>query len=82
MRKNSVSQRLNIVKGQIDGLSRLVDENCDCEKTMTQFKAISGALKKITETYLKENLESCMKDMKLKNNKNAKFLLKEIIKSK
>lgn len=82
MRKNSISQKLNIVKGQIEGLSKLVDENSDCQKTIVQFKAISGALKKIMETYINENLASCMKDMKLKQNKNAKFLLKEIIKSK
>lgn len=82
MRKNNTSQRLNILKGQIDGLAKLIDEDSDCQKTIVQFKAISGALKKIMETYINENLECCMKDMKLKQNKNAKFLLKEIIKNK
>jgi DNA-binding FrmR family transcriptional regulator len=82
MRKNTISQRLNIVKGQLDGLSKLINEESDCKKVTAQLKAISSAFKKITEIYLKENLECCMKDMKLKNNKNAEFLLREIIERK
>jgi DNA-binding FrmR family transcriptional regulator len=82
MRKNSISQRLNIVKGQLDGLSKLIEENSDCKKVTAQFKAVSSAFKKIMEIYLKENLACCMKDMKLKQNKNAEFLLREIIESK
>lgn len=82
MRKNTISQRLNIVKGQLDGLSKLIEKESDCKKVTAQFKAISSAFKKIMEIYLKENLECCMKDMKLKQNKNAEFLLKEIIDSK
>jgi DNA-binding FrmR family transcriptional regulator len=80
MRKNTISQRLNIIEGQIDGLGKLVDENSDCQKIIVQFKAINSALKKTMEIYLKENLEYCIKDMK--KNKNAEFLLKEIIESK
>lgn len=82
MRKNTISQRLNIVKGQLEGLSKLIDEETDCKKVTAQFKAVSSAFKKIMEMYLKENLECCMKDMKLKNNKNAEFLIREIIENK
>ncbi len=82
MRKNTISQRLNIVKGQLNGLSKLIEEESDCKKVTAQFKAISSALKKIMEMYLKENLECCMRDMKLKQSKNAEFLLKEIIGNK
>jgi DNA-binding FrmR family transcriptional regulator len=80
MRKNTISQRLNIIEGQIDGLGKLVSENADCQKVMAQFKAVSSALKKTMEIYLKENLECCLKDMK--KNKNAQFLIKEIIENK
>lgn len=80
MRKNTISQRLNIIKGQLDGLGKLIDDNSDCQKVMAQFKAINAALKKVIEIYLKENLECCMKGVK--KNKDAEFLLKELIESK
>lgn len=71
---------MNIIGGQLDGLSRLIGEAANCQIVTAQFKAINSALKKAMEMYLKENLECCMKDMK--KNKNAQFLLKEIIESK
>lgn len=80
MRRNTISQRLNIVKGQLYGLSHLIEENCDCKKVVNQFKAINSAFKKVMEIYLKENLECCLKSSK--KNKTAEFLIKEIIENK
>ena len=80
MRKNTIIQRLNIIRGQIDGLNTLIQDDSDCQKVMAQFKAINSALKKVIEIYLKENLECCMKDME--KNKDVQFLIKEIIENK
>lgn len=82
MRKNSVSQRLNIIKGQIDGLSRLVENKEDCNKITDQFYAVNSALKKATEFYFKENLATCLKTIDSKKRKTIEFLLKELIKNK
>ncbi len=80
MRQNTITQRLNIIRGQIDGLNTLLQDNADCQKVMAQFKSINSALKKAIEIYLKENLECCMKDVK--KNRDAQFLIKEIIENK
>jgi len=82
MRKNTLIQRLNIIKGQIDGLSKLMEKKKDCRKVTEQFYAINSGLKKVMELYFKENLTSCLYSISLKKKKTIDFLLKEIIKIK
>ncbi len=80
-RKNSVAQRLNIIKGQIGGLAQLIENNEDCNKVTDQFYAISSALKKATELYFKENLNSCLKTVSPKKRKTIEYLLEKLIKN-
>jgi DNA-binding FrmR family transcriptional regulator len=82
MRKNTIIQRLNIIKGQIDGLTNLIEKKENCQKVTEQFYAINVAFKKAVELYLKENLHSCLKSINLKKRKTVNFLLKEILKNK
>jgi len=82
MRKNTIIQRLNIVKGQIDGLANLIEKKEGCRKITEQFYAINVGLKKAIEMYFKDNLSSCLKSINLKKRKTIEFLLKEIIKNK
>jgi len=82
MRKNTVTQRLNIIKGQVDGLVNLIEEKENCRKITEQFYAINSGLKKAIELYFQKNLNSCLKSVNLKKRKTIEFLLKEIIKNK
>ena len=82
MRKNTIVQRLNIVKGQIDGLIKLIEKKEDCHKITTQFYAINSGSKKAIEMYFKENIDSCLKTVNFKKKKTVNFLLEEIIKNK
>jgi DNA-binding FrmR family transcriptional regulator len=82
MRKKTIIQRLNIIKGQIDGLANLMEKREDCQKVTEQFYAVNIALKKVVELYFKENLTSCLKSINFKKRKTINFLLKEIIKNK
>jgi len=83
MRKITLEQRLNIIKGQIDGLIKIIDKKEDCAKVINQFYAINSGIKKTTELYLTKNLSSCLKSMPdLKDKKTINFLLKEIIQNK
>ena len=81
IRKNSTIQRLNIIKGQIDGLTRLIEQKEDCHKVIGQLYAVNVALKKTIETYLQENISSCLKTIDLDSKETIDFLLKEIIKN-
>ena len=82
MRKNTIIQRLNIVKGQVDGLANLIEKKEDCRKITEQFYAINVGMKKAIEMYFNENLSSCLKSVNRKKRKTIEFLLKEIIKNK
>jgi len=82
MRKNTLTQRLNIIKGQVNGLINLIEQKENCHQVTAQFYAINIALKKTIELYFKENLASCLKSVKPKERKTIDFLLKEIIKNK
>ena len=82
MRENTIIQRLNIIKGQIDGLAKLIERKEDCRKITEQLYAVNLALKKVIELYFKENLTSCLSSVDLKKKKPIEFLLKEIIKNK
>lgn len=82
MRENTVIQRLNIIRGQIDGLANLIEKKDDCRKITEQFHAINVALKKTIEMYFKENLTTCLESVDLKKRKTIEFLLEEIVKSK
>ncbi len=82
MRENTIIQRLNIIKGQVEGLTKLIEKNENCRKITEQFYAINIGLKKVVEMYFKQNLSSCLGTINLKKRKNIEFLLKEIIKNK
>jgi len=82
MRKNTIIQRLNIIKGQIDGLANLIEKKGKCHDVTEQFYATNAAFKKAIELYFKENLTSCLKSVNFKKRKTVDFLLKEIIKNK
>jgi len=81
-RENTLVQRLNIIKGQINGLSDLVDSEKNCKKVTTQFYAINAGLKKVMELYFKENIDVCIESSKKTDKEKLNFLLKEIIKNK
>ena len=82
MENNKLIKRLNIIKGQIDGLARLMEKNEDCSKVSEQFYAVNAALKKVIELYFKENLTSCLMSINLRKRRTIEFLLKEIVKNK
>ncbi len=82
MRKNTISQRLHIIKGQIGGLEKLIEKEDDCRKVTEQFYAINTALKKAMELYFRMNMTACLKSIHFKKRTALEFLLREIIKSK
>lgn len=82
MRKNTLNQRLNIIKGQIDGLARIINEKGTCRKAIEQFQSVNSGLKKVIELYLKENLEACFQSINSKEKEEINFILGEVIKLK
>jgi DNA-binding FrmR family transcriptional regulator len=59
-KKDSVSNRLSRVEGQIRGVKRMYgDEKCDCISLITQIQAARAALGKTAELILVEEANRC-----------------------
>jgi len=53
--------RLNRVKGQIDGIERMIKDKRYCPDIITQLRAASSALKAIESEVFKTHLRGCVK---------------------
>ncbi len=82
MRRNTIGQRLNIVRGQIAGLIKIIEKGEDCRKVTAQFYAVNSGIKEAMALYFKENLFSCLRPNSPRKRKTINFLLKEAIKNK
>ena len=78
----TTQQRLNIIKGQIEGRSKIIDRQGPCKKIMEQFQAINSGLKKTMEAYFKENIGACLEKMDKSTKAEVETLLESILKAK
>lgn len=54
-------RRLNILKGQIEGIKKLICESPDdCFQILTQVKAVKKGMDKVAEKFLREKIKSCV----------------------
>ncbi len=60
--KPKVLVRLNRVRGQIDGVIRMVDDDRYCVDVLTQIAAAQAALGRAAEMVLDQHIESCVAD--------------------
>ncbi len=79
--KNS-KQLLNNIIGQLNGISKMMDNKKDCKDVITQLKAIKSATSTLMNRYIEENALSCLKKksvIKTVDKEEIKSLLKELI---
>jgi len=60
--KIDVQNRLKSIRGQVDGVMRMVDEDRYCIDVMRQISAIAAALERISKIELKNHFEHCYAD--------------------
>ncbi len=73
-----VLRRLKIIEGQVRGLQRMVEENKYCVDIINQTSAVKKALSSVEDLLLENHLSTCVVE-KIKNDKNRKKVIKEII---
>lgn len=66
-RKN-LQNRLNRMTGQLNGISRMLEENRYCGDILTQIAAVESALQSFGYIVLKEHMETCVVEEVLKGN--------------
>ena len=66
--KKHLKTRLNIIEGQIRGISKMVDEDKYCNDILIQLLAINKSIKSLGTDILKGHLSTCVVE-DIKNNK-------------
>lgn len=77
--QQSVVHRLKRVRGQIDGLIRLVESDAECKKVVEQFSAADSALRRAVEHYLQEHLDTCLHKTDRKTREEVKTVTDALI---
>jgi len=57
--KDNVLKRLKSVRGQVDGVVRMVEDDRYCIDVMRQIAAIQAALERVAKIELKNHFEHC-----------------------
>ena len=58
--KKNLQARLNRIQGQINGVSKMLDDNRYCQDILVQIAAIESALKEVGYMILKDHMHSCV----------------------
>jgi DNA-binding FrmR family transcriptional regulator len=60
--KSAVKKRLARVAGQVNGLSRMVEDDRYCIDIVTQISAVRAALRRIQDDVLSDHVAHCVED--------------------
>ena len=58
--KKSIAHRLKIIAGQVNGLSKMIEDEKYCVDVITQSLAIQKALKEIDKKILENHINECV----------------------
>ncbi len=58
--KDELSKRLNRLKGQLEGIHRMVEEEAYCVDVLQQIAAVRGALGKVASKLLESHVNHCV----------------------
>ncbi len=72
-----VLARLKKATGQLEALSRMIENDTDCEKVMIQFQAAEAAVESAFVLFLGQNLKRCMHG---KQEQNLDRIVRQLIK--
>jgi DNA-binding FrmR family transcriptional regulator len=69
----TIGQRLNNIKGQIDGVKKMMDKQEECTKILIQLKAVRSAVEGVIDEVVNHEFDRCLKDV---NQDDKKLLIK------
>lgn len=75
--EKSLVRKINIIKGQLEGIAKMIEDSRDCLEIITQLKAAKSALSKIGVEYAKTYLNECLEKKKCISPKDIETLFKE-----
>ena len=72
--------RVNRIKGQVEGIARMIDEQAYCPEIITQIQAARSALASLQATLLSGHLSDCVaQGIKKGSSADSEILIKELL---
>lgn len=62
MDSKKLHARLNRIKGQVNGISNMIDQDIPCEDILIQINAVKSAIHKVGQLILEGHIHHCVKD--------------------
>ncbi|SFA83969.1 DNA-binding transcriptional regulator, FrmR family [Acetitomaculum ruminis DSM 5522] len=62
MDSENLHRRLNKIKGQLNAIDRMIDEDVPCEEILIQINAVKKATHKVGQIVLEGHIHHCVKD--------------------
>lgn len=62
MDSENLHRRLNKIKGQINAIEKMIDEDIPCEDILIQVNAVKSALHKVGQLVLEGHLNHCVRE--------------------
>lgn len=56
------NKRVNILKGQLEGIRKMIEDEKDCVLVMQQIKAVKSGLNKFTKEFMSHHFRGCLAD--------------------
>ena len=68
--RKKVLHMLNICKGQIEGISKMIEDDRYCDDVLIQLSAINKAIESLENTILESHIRNCVnRELKAGNDK-------------
>lgn len=78
--KKECLKRMNYLRGHLEGVHRMIEEDHYCIDIIKQNKAVINALHKVNELILGSHFDTCVMGVSLgKNKKRQKEMTKELL---
>ncbi|WP_168567122.1 metal-sensitive transcriptional regulator [Crateriforma spongiae] len=78
--RKKLLNRLNRIRGQVDAVSRMIENDSECVEIIMQISAATGALSKVAQLLLREHLEGSLADAAESNSdEEREAIMKELI---
>jgi DNA-binding FrmR family transcriptional regulator len=62
MDHDNLHRRINKIKGQINAIEKMIDEDIPCEDVLIQINAVKNALHKVGQVVLEGHLNHCVRE--------------------
>lgn len=77
--KKKIKNRLNRIKGQVEGIIKMVDDDKYCLDVSAQIMAVNSALNSTNKIILSNHIRSCLKEsLEKKDEKEIEEKIEEI----